>query len=192
MLDKPFFADYKSQRSFNMNQGTNMLEQRIEELTAAIVALAAAMQSAAGVATMADPEAKRTKPHPKVGELKADGTPAAKTGPKGPSTEPNPAALEKARPFTDLQEAALKLEGTALDPAKYDFEKDVKPVLKKLSVEVGRDEFIAFLQRFGVNNVKLLSQGQYPMVVQTANEVIAKNLVPSAAEGLDDGFSDVV
>ena len=64
-----------------------------------------------------------------------------------------------------------------MDPAKYDFEKDVKPVLKKLSVEVGRDEFIAFLQRFGVNNVKLLSQGQYPMVVQTANEVIAKKLM---------------
>lgn len=166
-----------------------MLEQKIEELTAAVVALMAVIQSAPRVAPAPLPPGTRIK---KDGEpaLKKDGTPAEKTGVKGPSSIPNPAALEKAKPLTELQAAALKLEGTALDPDKYDFEKDVKPVLKKLSVEVGRDEFIAFLQRFGVNNVKLLSQGQYPMVVQTANEVIAKKLVPTAAEGLDEGFSD--
>lgn len=87
---------------------------------------------------------------------------------------------------TEGETAALKLVGTANDPAKYDWEKDVKPKLMQLQAEVSKDALIAVLHRHGVKKVTELTQSMYPTVMQMAQESIDKKNASAEDADLSD------
>lgn len=140
------------------------LEKAIEENTAVMRELIAVMSgAAAGVAA----------------------PPAAPNG-TAPADKPPTARREKKQ--TEGEAAALKLAGTAGDPAKFDYETVVKPKLQQLQAEVSKEALIAVLHRHGAKSVKELTQGMYPTVMVMAQEAIDKK--NATAEEADLGEDD--
>ena len=139
------------------------LEKAIEENTAVMRELIAIMSGAAGAIAPSAAAAAAT----------ATAT-AAADKPK------------REKKQTEGEAAALKLVGTAGDPAKYDWEKDVKPKLMQLQAEVSKEALIAVLHRHGVKKVTELSQSMYPTVMQMAQESIDKKNASAEDADLSD------
>ena len=137
------------------------LEKAIEENTAVMRELIAVMSGAAG----------------------ATATPAAAATATGAASADKPRREKKQ---TEGEDAALKLVGTAGDPAKYDWEKDVKPKLMQLQAEVSKEALIAVLHRHGVKKVTELTQSMYPTVMQMAQESIDKKNASAEDADLSD------
>jgi hypothetical protein len=143
------------------------LEKAIEENTAVMRELIAIMSRAAG----------------------AIAPPAAPDGAAPPAAPDGAAPVDKPRREkrqTEGEVAALKLAGTANDPAKYDWEKDVKPKLMQLQAEVSKEALIAVLHRHGVKKVTELTQSMYPTVMQMAQESIDKKNASAEEADLSD------
>ena len=140
------------------------LEKAIEENTATMRELIAIMSRAAGAIA---------PPAPVAAAAAATAT-AADDKPR------------REKKQTEGEAAALKLVGTAGDPAKYDWEKDVKPKLMQLQAEVSKDALIAVLHRHGVKKVTELSQSMYPTVMQMAQESIDKKNASAEDADLSD------
>lgn len=145
------------------------LEKAIEENTAVLRELIAVMSGAAAGVTAPD------APSPATAVAPPDKPPTARRG-------------EKKQ--TEGEAAALKLAGTAGDPAKFDYETVVKPKLQQLQAEVSKEALIAVLHRHGVKSVKELTQGMYPTVMAMAQESIDKK--NAAAEEADLSDDDLV
>ena len=137
------------------------LEKAIEENTAVMRELIAIMAGAAGAIAPPAPAAAATAT-------------AAADKPK------------REKKQTEGEAAALKLAGTVNDPAKYDWEKDVKPKLMQLQAEVSKEALIAVLHRHGVKKVTELTQSMYPTVMQMAQESIDKKNASAEDADLSD------
>jgi len=146
------------------------LEIAIQENTAVMRELIAIMAGAGATATA--PTARN------------DTAPADKPTARNDTAPPDKPKREKKQ--TEGEAAALKLVGTPNDPAKYDWEKDIKPKLMQLQAEVSKDALIAVLHRHGVKKVTELTQSMYPTVMQMAQESIDKKNASAEEADLSD------
>lgn len=158
-----------------------MLEARIEELTAAVVALTKAIQS------MPTTEVKLYPNGPADGQTgksakqsaateKVTSSDPATTGPET-SERPNekPQDSPKSKPTTDTSKPSSP-ESPAVT---YD---DVKKATNAVSAKLGREKAIAGLARFGVQSATKLGEEQWPEYVAYMTRVAAGELDPEAGE----------
>ena len=93
--------------------------------------------------------------------------------------------MQEEKALFDLQQAE-KANAAAKDKAPaLDFEKDVKPLIVKISVEKGREKAIALMQRFGVSKSPDLLPDQYADVVKQAKAILEEGKDPEAGSSDD-------
>lgn len=140
------------------------LEAAIQENTAAINKLVAALAAGAAISTAATSAAATTAKEPEA--KKSD----AQTASSAPGVKPQSEA-----PKDDAQ-------GKAEEPAALDYEKDVKPRVLQLSKEKGRDPTVALLQRFGVQKATELKPEQYARFISDIDRIFAGTYDPEKAD----------
>jgi hypothetical protein len=150
------------------DENTMSLEQELKENTEAVKALTTAL-----IASLQNP-------------VNQGVALAGKDTPKGDIAKEESAADRKSRLKVEkeLYDAAQTKTKAAEAPAApaIDFEKDVKPLVVKISVDHGREKAVALLQRFGVSRTPDLLPAQYPDVIKFANEILNAKRDPEAAQ----------
>lgn len=158
-----------------------MLETRIEELTAAVVALTKAIQG------MPTTEVKLYPNGPADGQTEKSVNKSAATE-KATSSEavntarktdevPNdkPQGTQKSKPISDTS----KPSSPESQPVGYD---DVKKATNAVSAKLGREKAVAGLARFGVQSAMKLTEEQWPEYVAYMTRVAAGEIDPEDGE----------
>jgi hypothetical protein len=131
-----------------------MLETRIEELTAAVIELTAALGAM---------QAPRPEPRPALEKMKAALEEKAARE-QVPNDQPSSTDTTSGEPSAPTGESS--------SPA-LDYVKDVKPITIQLSKEKGREITIGVLSRFGVKSAQDLDPAQWADYIAHCGKVLA-------------------
>lgn len=104
------------------------------------------------------------------------GAPATEASAAAPAAEApaavtavtEPARQRREKRMTDGEKAAAALAGTPADPANYEYERDVKPLLQQMVAEMGREAVTALNAQFGVARAQDLPKAALPKVIELA------------------------
>lgn len=148
------------------------LEEQLAKNTSALEALTAALSNKAqapGVAAAVVSEPLKVSAETKKEESAAD----RKKRLQEEKALHDLAQAEKAKPAAEEKKQPV-----------LDYDKDVKPLIVRISVEKGREKATSLVQRFGCGKSIDLLPDQYADVVKFANEILDFGLDPEA--GADD------
>jgi hypothetical protein len=145
------------------------LEEAVQANTLAVIALTAAIKG-----TNPAVSAALSEPLKVTGETKTEETKEARKK-----------RLQEEKAAFDLAQAEKAEQLKKASEPTLDYEKDVKPLIVKVSTEKGREVAIAMLQRLGVSKSADLLPAQYAQAMQFANEVLDKGRDPEARSNDD-------